>query len=60
MILTKTQVKQIRRIFNENKDVGYVRLIEEGKTGIGMNMYAEYENSEGERDRVDITDYENW
>jgi len=60
MILTKKQVKQIRRIFKENKDVGYVRIVEEGKTGIGMNMYVEYETSEGDKNRDDITDYESW
>jgi len=60
MILTKKQVKQIRRVFKENKDVGYVRIVEEGKTGIGMNMYVEYETSEGDKNRDDITDYESW
>ena len=58
MTLTKTQVKQLTSIFRKN-EVERVEIIEESKTGIGVNMYAIYV-TDGEHHRFDITDYENW
>lgn len=60
MILNKEQVKQLRAVFKQNKDVEEVILREEGKTGIGVNLYADYVKFSGEHVRIDITDYDRW
>ena len=60
MILTREQLKQLRKIFKENKDVEWVTMYEESTTGIGTNTYADYATSEGDTIRVDISDYASW
>lgn len=60
MILTRKQVKQLRAIFKQNKDVEEVVLVEENNTGIGQNMYVEYDTFKGERIRENITNYDSW
>lgn len=60
MILTKAQVKQLTDIFKQNKIVDEVKLREEGTTGIGQNMYAQYVDIDGTTCDIDITDYESW
>ncbi len=60
MILTKTQVKQLTSIFRKNEVMlERIEIIEESKTGIGVNMYAIYVTN-GEHHSFDITEYENW
>lgn len=58
--LNRNQMKQLRKIFKDNKVVEEVTLREESTTGIGPNLYADYVTSEGEHNRVDITDYASW
>ena len=58
--LNRNQMKQLKRIFRDNKEVEEVMLIEESKSGIGPNLYADYVNPDGERVRVDISDYASW
>ena len=60
MILNRKQVKQLRRIFKENKEVDLVTLVREGKSGIGENIYADYISDALEDIRIDITDYSSW
>lgn len=60
MILTKEQVKKLRKFFKDNKDVEEVTLCEESKSGIGQNLYARYTNTGGAAGEIDITDYESW
>lgn len=61
MILTKTQVKQLTSVFRKNAVMdNQLEIIEESKTGIGVNMYAIYVTDNGEHHRFDITDYDSW
>lgn len=58
--LNRNQMKQLRKIFKDNPDVEEVVLREESKTGIGPNLYADFVKPNGERHRVDISDYDSW
>ena len=60
ILLNRNQIKQLRQIVKDNKDVGEVYLVEEGNSGIGRNIYADYVKSSGEKIRVDLTDYASW
>lgn len=53
-------MKQLRKIFKDNKEVEEVMLNKESKSGIGPNLYADYVNSDSEQVRVDISDYASW
>ena len=60
ILLNRNQMKQLRKIFKDNKEVEEVMLNKESKSGIGPNLYADYVNSGSERVRVDISDYASW
>ena len=58
--LNRNQMKQLRKIFKDNKDVEEVVLREESKTGIGPNLYADFVTGTGQHIREDISDYASW
>ena len=58
--LNRNQMKQLRKIFKDNKDVEEVVLREESTTGIGPNLYADYVKPDNQPVRVDISDYASW
>lgn len=60
MILTRAQVKQLRKIFKDDKGLEFMELKESGDNGIGIGIHAIYINSHQEQTEIDITDYENW
>jgi hypothetical protein len=60
ILLNRNQMKQLRKIFKDNKEVEEVMLNKESKSGIGPNLYADYVNSDREPVRVDISDYASW
>ena len=60
MILTREQIKQLRKIFKDDKGLDWMEIREEGDSGIGTNLFATYINKQHEKVDVDITDYENW
>ena len=58
--LNRNQMRQLRKIFKDNPDVEEVVLREESTTGIGPNLYADFVKPDGDRHRVDISDYASW
>lgn len=53
-------MRQLKKIFRDNEKIEEVLLIEESKSGIGSNLYADYTTTEGEPVRIDISDYASW
>lgn len=60
MILNRKQIQRLDLLFEQNSALAQVNLVEESKSGIGVNLYAEYISPDDSVTRIDITNYDLW